>query len=121
MRTWQSEASARCCGSLVCSPSFNWRANLDETDIARFQRELGAMGYKYQFVTLAGFHSLNHAMFELSRDYLDRGMAAYSDLQEAEFASEDEGYTEVAQLLREAMAAPAAASSEERRDAGTSI
>jgi isocitrate lyase len=79
--------------SYNCSPSFNWRANLDEADIARFQRELGAMGYKYQFVTLAGFHSLNHGMFELARDYRDRGMAAYSELQQAEFASESEGYT----------------------------
>jgi len=79
--------------SYNCSPSFNWRANLDEADIARFQRELGAMGYKYQFVTLAGFHSLNHGMFELARDYRDRGMAAYSELQQAEFASESDGYT----------------------------
>ena len=79
--------------SYNCSPSFNWRANLDEADIARFQRELGAMGYKYQFVTLAGFHSLNHGMFELARDYRDRGMAAYSELQQAEFDSESEGYT----------------------------
>ncbi len=76
-----------------CSPSFNWRANLSEIDIARFQRELGAMGYKFQFVTLAGFHALNHGMFELARDYRDRGMAAYSVLQEAEFASEAQGYT----------------------------
>jgi isocitrate lyase len=61
--------------------------------IARFQRELGAMGYKFQFVTLAGFHSLNHAMFELAADYRERGMAAYSELQQAEFASEAAGYT----------------------------
>jgi len=79
--------------SYNCSPSFNWRANLDEADIARFQRELGAMGYKFQFVTLAGFHSLNHGMFELASDYRDRGMAAYSELQQAEFDSESEGYT----------------------------
>lgn len=76
-----------------CSPSFNWQANLDSDDIARFQRELGAMGYKFQFVTLAGFHSLNHAMFELARGYAARGMAAYSELQQAEFASETNGYT----------------------------
>ena len=76
-----------------CSPSFNWRANLDDATIARFQRELGAMGYKFQFVTLAGFHSLNHSMFELANGYRDRGMAAYSELQDAEFASEATGYT----------------------------
>ncbi|HTG80179.1 MAG TPA: isocitrate lyase, partial [Sphingomicrobium sp.] len=71
-----------------CSPSFNWQAKLDEATIAKFQRELGAMGYKFQFVTLAGFHSLNHGMFELASGYRDRGMAAYSELQQAEFASE---------------------------------
>lgn len=76
-----------------CSPSFNWRAKLDEQTIANFQRELGAMGYKFQFVTLAGFHSLNHGMFELATGYRDRGMAAYSELQQAEFASEAKGYT----------------------------
>jgi len=76
-----------------CSPSFNWQAKLDEATIAGFQRELGRMGYKFQFVTLAGFHSLNHAMFELASDYRDRGMAAYSELQQAEFASEAAGYT----------------------------
>jgi isocitrate lyase len=76
-----------------CSPSFNWEAKLDKDTIARFQRELGAMGYKFQFVTLAGFHQLNHGMFELARGYKDRGMAAYSELQQAEFASEGEGYT----------------------------
>jgi isocitrate lyase len=76
-----------------CSPSFNWRRHLDATTIAKFQRELGAMGYKFQFVTLAGFHALNHGMFELARGYRDRGMAAYSELQEAEFASEAAGYT----------------------------
>ena len=70
-----------------CSPSFNWKAKLDEATIAKFQRELGAMGYKFQFVTLAGFHSLNHGMFELASGYRDRGMAAYSELQQAEFAS----------------------------------
>jgi isocitrate lyase len=76
-----------------CSPSFNWAAKLDAATIARFQRELGAMGYKFQFVTLAGFHSLNHGMFELASGYRDRGMAAYSELQQAEFASEGAGYT----------------------------
>ena len=76
-----------------CSPSFNWKAKLDADTIARFQRELGAMGYKFQFVTLAGFHSLNHGMFELATGYRDRGMAAYSELQQAEFASEAQGYT----------------------------
>ena len=76
-----------------CSPSFNWRANLDEETIASFQRELGAMGYKFQFVTLAGFHSLNHSAFQLAKGYRERGMAAYSELQEAEFASEVDGYT----------------------------
>ena len=76
-----------------CSPSFNWAAKLDAATIAKFQRELGAMGYKFQFVTLAGFHSLNHAMFELAGGYRDRGMAAYSELQQAEFASEADGYT----------------------------
>jgi isocitrate lyase len=76
-----------------CSPSFNWKAKLDAATIAKFQRELGAMGYKFQFVTLAGFHSLNHAMFELASDYRERGMAAYSDLQQAEFESEASGYS----------------------------
>src|SRR3954471_17876103 len=76
-----------------CSPSFNWEAKLDQATIAKFQRELGAMGYKFQFVTLAGFHSLNHGMFELASAYRDRGMAAYSELQRAEFASEAAGYT----------------------------
>jgi isocitrate lyase len=76
-----------------CSPSFNWEKNLDKATIGKFQRELGQMGYKFQFVTLAGFHALNHVMFELSRDYNERGMAAYSDFQQAEFASEPHGYT----------------------------
>jgi isocitrate lyase len=76
-----------------CSPSFNWKKKLDDATIARFQRELGAMGYKFQFVTLAGFHALNHGMFDLARDYRERGMAAYSELQQAEFASEAQGYT----------------------------
>jgi len=76
-----------------CSPSFNWKKNLDDATIAKFQRELGAMGYKFQFVTLAGFHSLNFGMFELARAYATRGMSAYSDLQQAEFAAESSGYT----------------------------
>lgn len=76
-----------------CSPSFNWRGKLDEATIAKFQNELGAMGYKFQFITLAGFHSLNYSMFELARGYKSRQMAAYSELQEAEFASEKDGYT----------------------------
>jgi isocitrate lyase len=76
-----------------CSPSFNWKKKLDDTTIAKFQRELGSMGYKFQFVTLAGFHSLNHGMFELARKYRDHGMAAYSELQQAEFDSEQFGYT----------------------------
>lgn len=76
-----------------CSPSFNWKAKLDEQTIANFQRELGVLGYKFQFVTLAGFHSLNHAMFELASAYRDRAMAAYSELQQAELRSESTGYT----------------------------
>jgi isocitrate lyase len=76
-----------------CSPSFNWEAKLDRDTIARFQRELGAMGYRFQFVTLAGFHSLNLGMFELASAYRDRGMSAYSELQRAEFAAEGAGYT----------------------------
>ena len=76
-----------------CSPSFNWKKHLDDATIAKFQRELGAMGYKFQFITLAGFHQLNHGMFELARGYKDRQMSAYSELQEAEFASEADGYT----------------------------
>lgn len=76
-----------------CSPSFNWKRKLDSASIATFQRELGAMGYKFQFVTLAGFHALNFGMYNLARGYRDRGMAAYSELQEAEFAAEAGGYT----------------------------
>jgi len=76
-----------------CSPSFNWKKKLDGATIAKFQRELGAMGYKFQFVTLAGFHSLNYAMFRLAHGYKDRGMPAYSELQEAEFSAEADGYT----------------------------
>jgi isocitrate lyase len=76
-----------------CSPSFNWKKNLDDATIAKFQQELGSMGYKFQFVTLAGFHALNHSMFELANAYKTEGMAAYSRLQQAEFASESKGYT----------------------------
>jgi len=76
-----------------CSPSFNWKKKLDGASIAKFQRELGAMGYKFQFVTLAGFHALNASMFNLARDYRDRGMAAYAVLQEGEFAAERDGYS----------------------------
>jgi isocitrate lyase len=76
-----------------CSPSFNWRAHLSEEQIASFQREIGAMGYKFQFVTLAGFHALNFSMFNLADGYRERGMAAYSELQQAEFDAEDRGYT----------------------------
>lgn len=78
-----------------CSPSFNWRKKLSATDIAEFQKRIGAMGYKYQFVTLAGFHALNLSMFDLAQGYAQRGMAAYSELQEAEFAAADRGYTAV--------------------------
>jgi isocitrate lyase len=76
-----------------CSPSFNWRKNLDAATIAKFQRELGAMGYKFQFVTLAGFHALNYGMFELASGYVHEQMSAYVRLQEAEFAAEKLGYT----------------------------
>jgi isocitrate lyase len=78
-----------------CSPSFNWKANLDENTIAEFQSLLGNMGYRYQFVTLSGFHSLNYAMFQLAQGYRARGMAAYSELQQAEFAAEKAGYEAV--------------------------
>ncbi len=76
-----------------CSPSFNWKQHLDDSTIAKFQRELGHMGYKFQFITLAGFHSLNHSMFNLAQGYATEGMSAYVDLQEAEFAAEAQGYT----------------------------
>jgi len=95
-RTFAEAVHKRYPGKLLaynCSPSFNWAAKLNADTIAKFQRELGAMGYKFQFVTLAGFHSLNHAMFELASGYRDRGMAAYSELQQAEFAAETVGYT----------------------------
>lgn len=76
-----------------CSPSFNWKKHLDNDTIAKFQRELGAMGFKFQFITLAGFHALNYSMFDLAHGYARNGMSAYVDLQEREFASEDRGYT----------------------------
>jgi isocitrate lyase len=76
-----------------CSPSFNWKRNLDDATIAKFQRELGAMGYKFQFITLAGFHALNFSMFDLARGYRAAQMSAYVKLQEAEFAAESQGYT----------------------------
>jgi isocitrate lyase len=76
-----------------CSPSFNWSAQLDESTIARFQKELGVMGYRYQFITLAGFHALNASMFRLARGYAEEGMTAYVDLQNLEFEMEEEGYT----------------------------
>jgi len=95
-RTFAEAIHAQLPGKLLaynCSPSFNWKKKLDDASIARFQEELGEMGYKFQFVTLAGFHALNYGMFELSRNYRDHGMAAYSELQQAEFASEVHGYT----------------------------
>lgn len=76
-----------------CSPSFNWRSHLDDAQIATFQRELASMGYAFQFITLAGFHALNHSMYTLASDYSRRHMSAYVELQEAEFASEKDGYT----------------------------
>jgi isocitrate lyase len=78
-----------------CSPSFNWKKNLDDATIAKFQRELGAMGYKFQFITLAGFHSLNYGMFELAHGYARRNMSAFVELQEKEFAAAERGFTAV--------------------------
>jgi isocitrate lyase len=78
-----------------CSPSFNWRKNLDDATIARFQRELGAMGYKFQFITLAGFHSLNYGMFDLAHGYARDGMTSFVRLQEQEFAAAERGFTAV--------------------------
>lgn len=95
-REFAEAVHARHPGKLLaynCSPSFNWRAKLDNAAIAKFQGELGSLGYKFQFVTLAGFHSLNHGMFELARAYKERGMAGYAELQEAEFVSEAHGYS----------------------------
>ena len=76
-----------------CSPSFNWKRHLDDQQIATFQQELADLGYKFQFITLAGFHALNHSMFELASGYAERAMSAYVELQEAEFAAEARGYT----------------------------
>jgi isocitrate lyase len=95
-RRFAEAIHARFPGKLLsynCSPSFNWKKNLDAATIATFQRELGAMGYRFQFVTLAGFHALNHGMFELARGYAASGMTAYARLQEEEFAAEANGYT----------------------------
>ena len=78
-----------------CSPSFNWKKNLDDATIARFQRELGAMGYKFQFITLAGFHALNYGMFDLAYGYAREGMPAFVKLQQAEFAAAERGFTAV--------------------------
>jgi isocitrate lyase len=76
-----------------CSPSFNWKGKLDDDEIGGFQDRLAELGYRFQFITLAGFHTLNHSMFELARGYREHGMSAYADLQQREFASEDDGYT----------------------------
>nr|WP_246035452.1 hypothetical protein [Dictyobacter kobayashii] len=76
-----------------CSPSFNWRQKLDEATISTFQQQLGKMGYKFQFITLAGFHALNYSMFKLAREYAEQGMSAYSSLQQAEFGLEQYGYS----------------------------
>jgi isocitrate lyase len=95
-RRFAEEVHAAHPGKLLaynCSPSFNWRRHLDPETIAAFQAELGAMGYRFQFVTLAGFHALNHGMFELACGYRDRGMAAYAELQQREMQSEASGYT----------------------------
>ncbi len=97
-RRFAEAVHARHPGKLLaynCSPSFNWKRHLDEGTIARFQRELAAMGYRFQFITLAGFHALNYSMFRLAKGYRERQMAAYVELQEAEFAAETEGYTAV--------------------------
>jgi isocitrate lyase len=98
-RRFAAEVHAQFPGKMLaynCSPSFNWKKHLDDATIAKFQRELGAMGYKFQFITLAGFHSLNLSMFELARGYRESGMSAYSQLQQVEFAREkDSGYQAV--------------------------
>ena len=78
-----------------CSPSFNWKKHLDDLTIAKFQRELGAMGYKFQFITLAGFHSLNYSMFELAHGYARNDMSAFVELQQKEFAAAERGFTAV--------------------------
>src|SRR5207244_9123973 len=80
-----------------CSPSFNWKKHLTKAQIASFQKDLGALGYKFQFVTLSAFHALNHSLWLLAKEYKERGMAAYADLQEREFTSERDGYEEIRQ------------------------
>jgi isocitrate lyase len=95
-RRFADAIHARFPGKLLaynCSPSFNWKAKLDDDVIRNFQDELATMGYRFQFVTLAGFHALSHSMFDLAHGYRERGMEAYSELQELEFGSEDRGYT----------------------------
>jgi isocitrate lyase len=97
-RTFAEAIHAEFPGKLLaynCSPSFNWKKHLDDATIARFQKELGAMGYKFQFITLAGFHALNASMFDLAKGYATEGMTAYVRLQEHEFALEEDGYTAV--------------------------
>ncbi|EJN09195.1 isocitrate lyase [Herbaspirillum sp. YR522] len=97
-KTFAEAIHARFPGKLLaynCSPSFNWKKNLDDTTIARFQRELGEMGYKFQFITLAGFHALNYSMFNLAHGYARRQMSAFVELQESEFAAADKGFTAV--------------------------
>ncbi len=97
-RRFAEAIHARYPGKLLaynCSPSFNWKKKLSDDEIARFQDELGKLGYKFQFVTLAGFHSLNYSMFNLAYNYRERGMAAYAELQQAEFAAEQYGFTAV--------------------------
>jgi isocitrate lyase len=97
-RTFAEAIQAKFPGKMLaynCSPSFNWRKNLDDAAIASFQRELGAMGYKFQFITLAGFHSLNYSMFNLAYGYARDNMKAFVDLQEAEFAAAGHGFTAV--------------------------
>ena len=97
-RTFADGVHAKFPGKMLaynCSPSFNWKRQLDEATIAKFQRELGAMGYKFQFITLAGFHALNMSMYELASGYRDEGMTAYVRLQDQEFAAEKNGYTAV--------------------------
>jgi isocitrate lyase len=97
-RRFAEAIHARFPGKLLaynCSPSFNWKKNLDDATIARFQQALGAMGYRFQFITLAGFHSLNYGMFNLAHGYARRQMSAFVELQEAEFAAADKGFTAV--------------------------
>jgi isocitrate lyase len=97
-RAFADAIRARFPGKLLaynCSPSFNWKKNLDDATIARFQRELGAMGYKFQFITLAGFHSLNYSMFHLAHGYARQNMSAFVELQQAEFAAVEQGFTAV--------------------------